>query len=1109
MQVLFSKYKKHPMLERFVQILETNEQVQIRNAKSSARSFFVAAIYNKISKPLVVSLGDKEEAAYFYNDLQTILSPEKIFFFPATIRHLTHDSGIKTDKAAIMMRTETITKIPHIANPIIVTYPAAIAETVIAKENIANNIIELNVDEKVETDFLIEILHEYGFVKKDFVYEPGQYSIRGGIIDVFSFSAEFPFRLDFFGDEIESIRAFDIETQFSIKKLDKVQIVSNLQFKDNEKRTSFLQLMDKKTVLFTDDYKYLLDKVEDLSKKQKEIKLLNPDTELNEIIQYVDFKDFAASMNGFKLVHLSNTVFENVRFVELNVNAQPAIQKNFNLLANDLKLKQKRNFATYIMSNSDKQIERLKDILQSNEVQTKVEFLPIKGTMHEGFTDNDLGVLAYTDHQIFNRFHRFLLKKYNIGKSKETQLLQEIKELNIGDYIVHYDYGVGVFKGLTTIENDGKKQEVVRIEYRDRDSLFVNIHSLHKISKFKGQDAEPPKINKLGTAAWKTTKNKTQKHIKDIAKDLIELYAKRMHEKGFAFSEDTYLQDALEASFLYDETPDQSKAITDVKADMEKNIPMDRLVCGDVGFGKTEIAIRAAFKAVCDNKQVALLCPTTILAYQHYRTFTARMQDLPVTIDYISRMRTAKQSKEILQKLADKKIDILIGTHRLVSKDVKFNDLGLLIIDEEQKFGVAVKEELKQLRVNVDTLTLTATPIPRTLQFSLMGARDLSVLQTPPANRQPIITELHTLNENIVRKAINYEIRRGGQVFFIHNHIATLPKMKEYINKIVPDAVIRIGHGRIKATELEKTITDFIKGEFDILLTTSIVENGLDIPNANTIIINNAHKFGLSDLHQIRGRVGRASRKGFCYLFAPPKTSLSAVAKKRLTAIENFVELGSGFNIALQDLDIRGAGDLLGAAQSGFINSIGYETFKRILEETMLELRTTEYKHIFSEEDNKNNNEGEHSYISDCQITTDLNIGFPEDYISNETERLKIYRELDSLKDEERINQFENDLTDRFGKLDEQGKELLNILRLRMLAISLGIEKITMKNGAFICYLISNQDSAFYDSPIFARILTFVQKNYSCEMKQKNEKLFIRFNKITTVKKALGLLREI
>ena len=1114
MQKLLNKYLQHPFLPDFVDLISSKKEIQLKNAKTSARSFFISASYKKLQQPFVVVLSDKEEAAYFFNDLQTILPNEKLFFFPATIRHLSHNSGSKTDKAAIMMRTETMTQIRNASYPFIVTYPAAIAETVIDRKEIPNRTIALNVNEEIETEFLIEMLQDFGFVRTDFVFEPGQYAVRGGIIDVFSYSTDLPYRIDFFGDEIESIRIFDIESQLSVKKIDEIAIVNNIQIKTDENRTSFLEFIDNQSIFLIDDYKFLTEKVEQLYEKEKEIKLINEETDEEEIIEYTKFQFFNEQLQKFKITHITNrTLNENIPTIELNISPQARIQKNFNILADDLKIKQTQGFETYILSKSQKQLQRLNEILHSDEVKTNISFSEINGIVHEGFADQNLKLVVYTDHQIFDRFHRFFLRNFNASKSKETQLLRELKELNIGDYIVHIDYGIGVFKGLTTIENNGKKQEVVRISYEGNDNLFVSIHALHKISKFKSQDAEPPKIHKLGTTTWKNLKKKTKKRIKDIAKDLIELYAKRINEKGFAYSHDSYLQDALESSFIYEETPDQLTSIADIKADMEEPVPMDRLVCGDVGFGKTEIAIRAAFKAVADNKQVAVLCPTTILTYQHFRTFSERLKDLPVKVDFISRMKPRRQQLDTLKQLATGELDIIIGTHRVVSKDVIFKDLGLLIIDEEQKFGVGIKEKLKQLRVNVDTLTLTATPIPRTLEFSLMGARDLSILNTAPPNRQPIITELHTFNNDIIRKAINYEVRRGGQVFFVHNHKATLPKMKKYINEIIPDASIEMAHGSMKGSEMETIMTSFIKGEFDILLSTSIVENGLDISNANTIIINNAHRFGLSDLHQLRGRVGRSSRKAFCYLIAPPKTVLPNIARRRLNAIENFVELGSGFNIALQDLDIRGAGDLLGAEQSGYINNIGYETFKRILQETMLELRTTEYKSVFAEKEAEKakNAKKEVIFVNDCQVTTDLNIGFLKNYISDSAEKLKLYRELDNITDEEKLVEFETHLQDRFGKIPHSAQELINVVRLRQIAMKLGIEKIIMKNDSLICYFVSNPESAFYDSDVFQdRILSFITKNpKKCTMKQKNNKVLLRFDDVDIVEEALTILKKI
>ncbi len=1110
MQTILRRFRNHPQLQNFIKLIEDKEEIRLSNAKTSGRSFFLSAAFEKIKNPFLIVLNDKEDAAYLYNDIQKILPSENIYFFPSTIRHLSYNSGLKTDKAAMMMRTETLTKIRKIKHNIIISYPQAIAENVIAQEEIKKNTIDIQNGEKIDTAFLLEMFKDFGFTKTEFVIEPGQYAIRGGIIDVFSFDANFPYRLDFFGDEIESIRIFDTETQLSTKKIEKISIINNIQTGNEYKKIPFLKFIDTNYIIFSDDFDYLLDSIKKIYKDNNNITIKNEDNFEEDIIDFTCFNEFNSAIDKFKKVHLSLDNKSKLATITLNISQQSRIQKNFQLLAKDIEAKQEKGYETFIMSESEKQLQRLQEILHSNEIEKKTDFIKLKGTIHEGFSDNDLKISAYTDHQIFDRFHKFKLKDFGANKSKEKQLLKEINELNPGDYIVHIDYGIGIFRGLTTIENNGKKQEVVRITYKDNDNLFVSIHALHKISKYKSQEAEPPRISKLGTSTWKALKKKTKKRIKDIAKDLIELYAKRLQEKGFAFSFDTYLQEALEASFIYEETPDQLKTISDVKHDMEQDIPMDRLVCGDVGFGKTEIALRAAFKAVADNKQVALLCPTTILTYQHFKTFTERLKDLPVTVDYISRMRSTKDQKQIVENLKNGTIDIIIGTHKLIGKDIKFKDLGLLIIDEEQKFGVSVKEKLKQLRVNIDTLTLTATPIPRTLQFSLMGARDLSILQTPPPNRQPIITELHTLDNELIRNAIDYEVNRGGQIFFVHNHRDSLPEMKKYINTICPDVSIKIAHGQMKGSEIEKIMTDFINNKFDVLLTTSIIENGLDIPNANTIIINNAHKFGLSDLHQLRGRVGRSARKAFCFLIAPPKTILKDIARRRLQAIENFVELGSGFNIALQDLDIRGAGDILGAQQSGYINDIGYETFKRILEEAMLELRTNEYKQVFANKQDEKDKD-EMIFVNDCQIITDLLIGFPENYVSDNAERLKLYKQLDSITDDEKLETFEKQLKDRFGDLPKQAKELLNIVTLRQTAIKLGIEKIILKQGAFINYFVGDKQSAFYDSKLFiVRILNFVTQNQQiCEMKEKNEKLILRFNNINSIEKALNILKKI
>lgn len=1107
MQSILKKYQEYPLINDIVAEIKNSNSIQISNTKGSAKSFILAVLFKKINKPLVVSFSDKETAAYIYNDLQTILETENIYFFPSSIRHSNIKDLIKSDISSMMMRTETLLKMDK-NNYIILTYPEALSESIVKKEEIKKNIIEISKGESVDFNFLIEMLEELELRQVDFVMEPGQFALRGSIIDVFSFSDQFPYRLDFFGDQIESIRIFDTDTQLSTKNIDKISIINNLHLSSNSK-IEFSSFFDysKDAIIILDDEKYLIDKITDIYSNSDTISIKEQDDETKKYIKFIDPEIIKSQLNKFQKIYLNNKEIKNISKFNFKISPQPALRKKFDILAQHLQEKKDQNYSLFICSKSKNQLKRLEQIFQSEEINTKVEFTAVQGEIYQGFADETIKVLLYTDHQIFDKFLPYKLKNYTVSKSKEAELIKEIKELKQGDYVVHIDYGIGIFKGITTIENNGKRQEVVSIAYKDNDNVFVSIHSLYKISKYKSESDQPPTIHKLGSSVWNKLKNKTKSRIKDIAKDLIKLYAQRLKQQGFAFSHDSFLQEELEARFIYEETPDQIETIKAVKADMEKQIPMDRLVCGDVGFGKTEIAIRAAFKAVADGKQVALLCPTTILAFQHYRTFTERLSDFPVAVDYLSRMRNYKEQKNIIEKLKKSAIDIIIGTHRIVSKDVGFKDLGLLIIDEEQRFGVAVKEKLRQLRPNIDTLTLTATPIPRTLEFSLMGARDLSILQTPPQNRQPIITEVHTFNIELIKNAIEYEVNRNGQVFFVHNHVASLPKMKEMIQKAIPDISIKIAHGKMSPTETEKIITAFIKGDFDVLLTTTIIENGLDIPNANTIIINNAHKFGLSHLHQLRGRVGRSNKKAFCYLLAPPKINLTPEARRRLDAIENFVELGSGFNIALQDLDIRGAGDLLGAQQSGFINNIGYETFKRILEEAMIELKTTDFKDIFSKQEE---NEKEQKYVADCQINTDLDIGFPDDYIPSTNEKLKLYKQLETITDKEKLEEYRKNIIDRFGKLPKKAEELLNIVLLRNLGIPLGIEKIVLKQGVFINYFVADKNSAFYDSNIFKnKILQYTVHSHSCEMKQKNDNLYLKFKNVKSIAQALNILQKI
>ncbi len=1101
MKSIFKKFfASHPVVKQAIRFVG-KEPLQLSGLHGSSLAFVVAALYKNTSEPFVIIFQDKEKAAYLLNDLQKLLGERETLFFPASIRHLTLENIAKPDTASLLMRTETLLATQR-NKYLIVTYPEALAEAIVKKEEIRSKTIELKTGESVDFDFLIEMFEELGLTETDFVFEPGQYAVRGSIIDVFSFSDMNPYRLDFFGDTIESIRIFDTETQLSVKKIEKINIISNLHLREQAdiQYDTFFEYSEN-PIVFIDDFNYLKLVINDYYEKHSA--LLEGREEKTSVVNFVDPEKFFASVPP-NIIHLNNREL-GIKRVKFSTSPQPAMRKKFDLLAKHLNEFEEKSYEIFVCSENKRQLQRLSEILQSEELEVNASFKPIEGSVYQGFSDDDIRIVLYTDHQIFERYYPYKLKTLSVQKAKEAQLLRRIKDLKPGDYVVHSDHGIGIFRGIVTIDNNGKKQEVVSISYKDGDNLFVGIHSLYKISKFKSEDSIPPTIHKLGSGVWSKLKNKTKRQIKDIARDLIKLYAQRMQKEGFAFSGDTYLQEALEASFIYDETPDQIKAIQEVKADMEKPVPMDRLICGDVGFGKTEIALRAAFKAVADGKQVALLCPTTVLAFQHFRTFSERLKDFPVTVDYLSRMRTAKETKQIIEKLKKGQIDIIIGTHRIVSKDVIFKDLGLLIIDEEQRFGVAVKERLRQMRPSIDTLTLTATPIPRTLEFSLMGARDLSILQTPPANRRPIITELHVFDVELIRKAVYYEVNRGGQVFFVQNNINSLPDFERLFAKCCPDVIVKTAHGRMKPTEIEKIITDFMQGKFDVLLSTTIIENGLDIPNANTIIINDAHRFGVSHLHQLRGRVGRSDRKAFCYLFAPPKHLLSPESRRRLEAIENFTELGSGFNIALQDLDIRGAGDLLGAQQSGFISNIGYETFKRILEEAMIELRTQEFKEVFNDDGNNEQN----IFVADCQIVTDLDIGFPDEYISDTTEKLRLYKELETITDKESLEEFKNRLIDRFGKIPKKSEELLDTVLLRQKAKQMGIEKIILKQNTLITYFVSDKSSAFYNSDLFSKILTYVASCEKCEFKEKNDKLYLKINGIKTIYEALKFVERL
>lgn len=1102
-----SAYKDHLGLNEILAFL--NDQnlgpLQLKGLTGSAPAPIFSALHEAINRPMLIVLNDREEAAYFFDDLSLLIAKNKVLFYPSSYKRLAKHGQIEQEN--IVQRTEALNQISSKLNCVVVTYPDALLEKVISPEALNLNTLKISVKEKLSLDFINEVLFEYDFERVDFVYEPGQYSIRGGIIDIFSFSSEEPYRIDFFGDEVESIRSFNIDTQLSTTRYESISIIPNIQQGlEGEKRIDIFSYLPKNFIVAFRDISFVADEIElsyaeAIKNQDNEEQSISPELLISGKIMIDQLSGFQTIEFGFK------KYFANATEVEFRTSPQPLFNKNFELLAANLKQNSNEGYKNYILSNNEKQIERLQAIFEDKALNVKIS--PLNFTIHEGFIDHDLKAVFYTDHQIFERYHRFKLQ--TTGKAKESISIKELNKLHPGDYVVHIDHGIGKFAGLVKTEINGKIQEAIRLVYKDNDSLLVSIHSLHRVSKYKGKDGTEPNISKLGTGAWQKMKNRVKSKVKDIAKELIALYAERLKERGFAFSSDSYMQQELEASFMYDDTPDQFKATKAVKEDMERLMPMDRLVCGDVGFGKTEVAIRAAFKAAADNKQVAVLVPTTILALQHYKTFTDRLKDFPVNVGYVSRLRNAADTKTTLKELSEGKVDIIIGTHRLIGKDVKFKDLGLLIVDEEQKFGVSVKEKLKQLKVNVDTLTLTATPIPRTLQFSLMGARDLSIIQTPPPNRYPIITEVHGFNEAIIKEAINYELDRSGQVFFIHNRVQNIHEVEDFIKKACPQARTIVGHGQLEGSQLEKIMLAFINGEYDVLIATTIIESGLDIPNANTIIINHAQNFGLSDLHQLRGRVGRSNRKAFCYLLAPPLSTLTQEARQRLKAIEEFSELGSGFNIAMRDLDIRGAGNLLGGEQSGFIEDIGFETYHRILEEAVQELKQGEFEGVFKENGTNDSNPFlKVKYLNDCNIDTDMEMRFPESYVSSITERMSLYRELDNIETEEELLRFENQLNDRFGKIPDQAKDLLEVVRLRWIAVDLGMERIIMKNGKMICHFISDQKSLFYQSPTFTTVLGWIQNNAAkCRIKEEKNKLSLTFEKVKSTNTAKNILCEI
>ncbi len=1088
------------------------KKVQIKGLVGSSLSFVIQALFEKSELPFLLLFNDKEEAAYYLNDLENLINDQDVLFYPSSYRRPYQIE--ETDNANILLRAEVLNRINSRKKPsIIVTYPEALFEKVVTRKELDKNTLKVAVANQISIDFINEVLFEYNFKRVDFVSEPGEFSVRGGIIDVFSFSNDNPYRIEFFGNEVDSIRTFDVETQLSLEKQKKISIIPNVENKFlQENRESFLNYINPKTVLFVQETEMVLNQFDKLFDKATEAfgKLSNEIKQASPEELFINQSSFVKKALDFSIVEIGlKSVFKTEKTIEFHTKPQPSFNKQFDLLLNDLNENHFNGIKNYLFCSNENQANRFHDIFESldeeNHENIRKQYKTIVFPLYQGFIDNENQLACYTDHQIFERYHKFSIK--NGYSKKQTITLKELTQLSVGDYVTHIDHGIGKFGGLQKIQVEGKMQEAIKLVYADNDIVYVSIHSLHKISKYNGKDGTPPKIYKLGSNAWKALKQKTKARVKHIAFNLIQLYAKRRLEKGFACAPDSYLQKELESSFIYEDTPDQITATQDVKTDMERDRPMDRLVCGDVGFGKTEVAIRAAFKAVDNGKQVAVLVPTTILAYQHFRTFTERLKDMPVTVNYLNRFRTAKQKSETLKGLAEGKVDIIIGTHQLVNKDVKFKDLGLLIIDEEQKFGVNVKDKLKTISATVDTLTLTATPIPRTLQFSLMAARDLSVITTPPPNRYPIESHVVGFNEELIRDAISYEIQRNGQVFFINNRIENIKEVAGMIQRLVPDARVGIGHGQLDGKKLEELMLAFMNGEFDVLVATTIIESGLDVPNANTIFINNANNFGLSDLHQMRGRVGRSNKKAFCYFITPPQSVMTEDARKRINALTQFSELGSGFNIAMKDLEIRGAGDLLGGEQSGFINEIGFETYQKIMNEAIEELKENEFKELYQEENDIETKE----FVKDLQIDTDFELLFPDDYINSVNERLNLYNELGNVKDEEGLLAYEQKLIDRFGPLPKEAQALLNSIRIKWIATRLGIEKLIMKQDKMIGYFVGDQQSDYYQSARFHKVLQFVQQNGNlCKMKEKETKsglrLLLTFENVKSIRKALELM---
>ena len=1095
---------------------------------------FFGSMKTRLKRSVLFVLDDADEAGYFYHDLTQMLGQESVFFFPSSYRRAVKYG--QRDAANEILRTEVLARLSA-GNPIfIVSYPDALAELVVSKQHLDEKILKLSVGQQIPQVDVVHQLRDFKLQEVDYVYEPGQFAVRGSIIDVYSYSCEFPFRIDFFGDEIDTIRTFSIEDQLSKDKRESIEVVPELATGQTVKQC-FLQFLDPSALVVMKDYTYLHDCIEKIyndgfstqslteqlegvtemeaerirQEMKKELNLVSATDFQHALCEHVrvEFGKMADGVLARKQDQLAEAKGHSNAVISFDMAPQPLFHKNFQLLAQTLEDYQLKGYTLYILADSQKQQQRLKDIFASEELEKyKIQFKPVDKTIHEGFVDHEKKACLFTDHQIFDRFHKYNLRSDSARAGKMALTMKELQEMAPGDFIVHVDFGIGRFGGLVRVPTGDSYQEMIRIFYANHDIVDVSIHSLYKISKYRrGDTGEPPRLSILGSGAWDKLKNKAKKRIKDIARDLIKLYAKRRKEKGFAYSSDSYLQHELEASFLYEDTPDQSKATADVKKDMESKRPMDRLVCGDVGFGKTEVAIRAAFKAACDGKQVAVLVPTTVLAYQHYQTFMHRLEQLPVTVDYLSRARSAKDTRQILQSLEEGKIDILIGTHKLISKTVHWHDLGLLIIDEEQKFGVSTKEKLRQLKVNVDTLTMSATPIPRTLQFSLMGARDMSIMRTPPPNRFPIHTEVVTFNAETISDAINFEMSRNGQVYFVCDRIAKLPELKMLIEKKVPDCRVAIGHGQMKPEELEKIIMGFINYDFDVLLSTTIVENGIDISNANTIIVMDAHHFGLSDLHQMRGRVGRSNKKAFCYLIAPPKAALTFDARRRLEALETFSDLGSGFNLAMQDLDIRGAGNLLGSEQSGFMEDLGYETYQKILSQAVTELKNEEFNDLYQEEMKEGEQLTGDDFVDDCAVDSDLEMYFPDSYVPGSAERMLLYRELDHLDRDEEVEAFRQRMIDRFGPIPQEGDELIHVVGLRRVGKLLGCEKILLKGGAMQLQFVSNVDSPFYRSKMFSRVIAYATSHIQdCALKEKNNKRILRISHVKSVEQARSLL---